>query len=203
VNAAPAEALRIGVVALQGAFDLHAEALRDCGADAVLVRLPVDLEGCDGVVLPGGESTTMGKLLVTSGLHEALAGRFASGMAVFGTCAGMILCARTLADDLPNDAEPFGLLDITVRRNAYGRQVESFETDLEVEGLDGGPFRGVFIRAPIVESCGAEVEVLAWQNGQAALLRQGPVLACSFHPELTDDRRIHQLFCDLTAKETR
>lgn len=202
MNAAAGDPVRVGVVALQGAFALHAAALRDCGADVVLVRTPGALAGCDAVVLPGGESTTMGKLLETSGLRCALAERFDRGTPVFGTCAGMILCARELEGAGGNDAEPFGLVDIAVRRNAYGRQVESFETEVDVAGLDS-PFRAVFVRAPIVEAAGPGVEVLAWQNGRAVLVRQGCALLSSFHPELTADRRIHRMFCEIVLEEAR
>lgn len=191
----------IGVVALQGAFALHAEALADCGAPVRTVRLPDDLAGCDAVVLPGGESTTMGKLLDSSGLRGPLGERLAGGMPAFGTCAGLILCAREVLDPVPNDAAPFGVVDVAVRRNAYGRQVESFEADLVFEGIGPDPFRAVFIRAPVVESVGPGVEVLGWQNGHAVLARQGPVLVAAFHPELTRDRRIHRCFVDL-AKES-
>lgn len=191
----------VGVVALQGAFGLHVDALADCGAAATTVRLPGDLTRCDAVVLPGGESTTMGKLLDSAGLRGPLGERLQEGMPVFGTCAGLILCAREVLDPVPNDVAPFGVVDVSVRRNAYGRQVESFEEDLVVEAIGPEPFRAVFVRAPIVESAGPDVEVLGWQNGHAALVRQGPVLVASFHPELTGDRRIHRYFVDL-AKES-
>lgn len=191
----------IGVVALQGAFGLHVDALSDCGAAVTTVRLPADLARCDAIVLPGGESTTMGKLLDSSGLRGPLGERMLAGMPVFGTCAGLILCAREVLDPVPNDAAPFGVVDMRVRRNAYGRQVESFEEDIEVAAIGAETFRAVFVRAPAVESTGPEVEVLGWQNGHAALAREGPVLVASFHPELTGDRRIHRYFVDL-AKES-
>lgn len=191
----------VGVVALQGAFGLHVEALRDCGATVRTVRLPDDLPRCDAVVLPGGESTTMGKLLASSGLRAPLGERFRDGMAVFGTCAGLILCAREVIDAVPNDAAPFDAIDLSVRRNAYGRQVESFEQDLAVEAIGPDPFPAVYIRAPVVDSVGPEVEVLGWQNDDPVLARQGPVLVATFHPELTPDRRIHRYFLDL-AKES-
>jgi 5'-phosphate synthase pdxT subunit len=187
--------VRVGVVALQGAFARHIGMLRRSGSTAVPVRTPEDLNGCDAVVLPGGESTTIGKLLDSSGLRSELADRLAAGLPALGTCAGLILLAREIVAPVPNDAHPFGAIDLCVRRNAFGRQVDSFEADLDVAGLDA-PFHGVFIRAPWIESYGAGVEVLAWQNGHAVMARQGPVVVCSFHPELTDDTRIHALFVD-------
>lgn len=190
----------IGVVALQGAFALHVEALADCGALVHKVRLPADLNGCDAVVIPGGESTTMGKLLESSGLRGPLGERLAAGMPTFGTCAGLILCAREVLDPVPNDAAPFGVIDVVVRRNAYGRQVQSFEADLQISAVGTDPFRGVFVRAPVVESVGPGVEVLSWQNGRAVLARQGPVLVAAFHPELTRDRRVHGYFVDLARE---
>lgn len=190
----------IGVVALQGAFGLHVDALHDCGVSTVAVRLPADLERCDAVVLPGGESTTMGKLLESSGLRAPLAGRLAAGMPALGTCAGMIMCATEVLDPVPNDAAPFGVVDISLRRNAYGRQVESFEADLDIAAIGAPPFRAVFIRAPVVERVGPDVEVLAWQNGTAVLARDGAVVVGSFHPELTDDRRVHRYFSDLVEE---
>lgn len=190
----------IGVVALQGAFGLHVDALRDCGATVATVRLPADLGPCDAVVLPGGESTTMGKLLDSSGLRAPLAERLAAGMPTFGTCAGMILCAAEVLDPVPNDPAPLGAVDISVRRNAYGRQVESFEADLDVAALGEASLRAVFIRAPVVERVGPGVDVLAWQNGSAVLARDGTVVVCSFHPELTGDRRVHRYFSDLVEE---
>jgi len=190
----------VGVVALQGAFALHIDALTDCGTPARAVRLPADLAGCDAVVLPGGESTTMGKLLDTSGLRDPLRERLAAGMPAFGTCAGLILCVTEVLDPVPNDASPFGVVDAVARRNAYGRQVESFETDLAIDAIGPEPFRAVFIRAPVMESVGPGVDVLGWQNDHAVLARQGPVLVGSFHPELTGDRRIHQYFVDLVKE---
>lgn len=190
----------IGVMALQGAFGLHVEALRDCGAAVRTVRLPTDLALCNAVVLPGGESTTMGKLLESSGLRSSLSERLEAGMPALGTCAGMILCATEVLDPLPNDPAPLGVVDVSVRRNAYGRQVESFEADLDVAAFGEAPLRAVFIRAPVVERVGPGVEVLAWQNGSAVLARDGAVLVCSFHPELTGDRRVHRCFRDLVEE---
>ena len=182
----------VGVLALQGAFAAHERALSRCGATTRHVRLPVDLDGLDALVLPGGESSTMSKLLVSSGLFDELKGRLHDGLPVFGTCAGMILLAADILDGRP-DQHSFGVLDIAVRRNAYGRQNESFETELDVDGLDR-PFHAVFIRAPRVESSGPAVEVLARHDRAPVVVRQGTAVVASFHPELTDDTRLHQLF---------
>jgi 5'-phosphate synthase pdxT subunit len=173
---------RIGVLALQGNFREHAAMLRRLGASVVEVRKPDQLEGLDGLVVPGGESTTMMRLMRLYGLDEALR-RFAQP--VFGTCAGMIVL----------DRDHLGLVDIGVRRNAFGRQVASFETDLEVGGVDE-PVRAVFIRAPWIDDAGPEVEVLAEVDGHPVLAREGRFLVAAFHPELTDDTRVHELFMD-------
>lgn len=186
---------RIGVLALQGAFAAHLGVLRRLGADACEVRLPVDLDECDALVMPGGESTTMSKLLETSALFDPIAKRIADGMPVFGTCAGMILLAREVLDGR-SDQRSFGAIDIAVQRNAYGRQVDSFETDIVIGVLDD-PFHAVFIRAPRIRRCGADVEILAEHEGAPVLVRSNAVMAASFHPELTDDDRVHQLFLDL------
>jgi 5'-phosphate synthase pdxT subunit len=188
----------VGVLALQGAFDIHRQRLHDLGVDTRLIRTPDDLEGTDAVVLPGGESTTMSRLLSTSGLFDVLKGRLADGMPVLGTCAGMILCATEALDARP-DQRGFDLIDLTVRRNGYGRQLDSFEVDLDVAGLDQ-PFHAVFIRAPLVERIGGDVEVLAEHDGVPVLVRSGRCTVAAFHPELTDDTRLHRLFVDhLTA----
>ena len=186
--------LRIGVLALQGATAAHTEALSRLGADAVTVKVPSDLEGIDGLVLPGGESTTISFLLDSSGLRELLAARLAAGMPAFGTCAGMILLATDVLDGRP-DQQSFGVIDLAVRRNAFGRQVDSFEADLAVRGLEA-PFHAVFIRAPGVESAGPDVEVLAEVDGRPVLCRQGAIMVSAFHPELTDDLRLHEMFLD-------
>ena len=186
---------KVGVLALQGASKRHVEALHALGAHAVEVRTPQDLCGIEGLVLPGGESTTMSKLLDLSDLFEPVAERLADGMPAFGTCAGLILLAKEILDGRA-DQRSFGVLDLAVRRNGFGRQVDSFESDVAVHGLGGGGFPAVFIRAPVIERVGAGVEVLATVSGQAVLCRQGPVLAAAFHPELSDDLRLHQLFLE-------
>ncbi len=165
------------------------------GAEPVTVRLPGDLDDVDALVLPGGESTTMSMLLESSQLFAPLAERLAGGLPVFGTCAGMILLGREILDGRP-DQRCFGAVDITVRRNAFGRQVDSFESDLAVAGVDGPPVHAVFIRAPVVETVGDDVDVLASVDGRPVLCRQGNVLVAAFHPELGDDPRLHELFID-------
>lgn len=185
--------MKVGVLALQGASARHVDMLARAGAAPVEVRTPADLDAVDAVVLPGGESTTMSMLLESSGLVDPLAARLADGMPAFGTCAGMILLGREVLDGRP-DQRCFGAVDVTVRRNAFGRQVDSFEADLPVEGLAGGPVHAVFIRAPVVEAVGPAVEVLATVDGRPVLCRQGPVLVAAFHPELGDDPRLHELF---------
>ena len=189
----------VGILALQGAVREHAEALAGLGIRAVTVRTADDLDQVDALVLPGGESTTMSMLLDSSGLLEPLRKRLAAGMPAFGTCAGMILLANEVFDGRP-DQHQLGAIDIGVRRNAFGRQVQSFETDLEVEGLDQ-PFHAVFIRAPAVERVGDGVEVLARVDGRdgtarAVLCRRGPILVAAFHPELSGDSRLHRLFLE-------
>ena len=190
---------RIGVLALQGAFAAHAEKFVALGADVVEVRRPEHLTGLDGLVLPGGESTTMSNLLVSSGLDRPLAEAIDSGLAVFGTCAGMILLSTNILDGR-DDQISFSAIDATVRRNAYGRQVDSFECDLAVTSLDS-PLHAIFIRAPAIEKLGSDVEVLASWNGAPVLIRSGHVMAASFHPELTADSRIHRLFLDLVESQ--
>jgi 5'-phosphate synthase pdxT subunit len=188
--------VKVGVLALQGASAKHAAMLARLGAEPVAVRAPAHLDDVDALVMPGGESTTISMLLASSGLFDPLAARLADGMAVFGTCAGMILLATRVLDGR-DDQRFFGALDATVRRNAFGRQVDSFEADLAVSGWDQGqPLRAVFIRAPVVEEVGPGVDVLASVSGQPVLCRQGPVLAAAFHPELGDDHRLHEYFLD-------
>jgi 5'-phosphate synthase pdxT subunit len=195
----------VGVLALQGAFAEHRRALEALGQRVVEVRVPTDLHGVVALVVPGGESTTISMLLDSSGLRAPLAERLASGMPALGTCAGMILLAERVLDGRP-DQRSFGALDIDVRRNAFGRQVDSFEADLDLLDLDGaavdgGPLHAVFIRAPGVERVGPGVEVLATVGGRPVLCRQGVVMASAFHPELVDDLRVHQLFVSLVESE--
>ncbi len=192
----------VGVLALQGAVREHCQALTGLGIIPVEVRTPSDLEGVDMLVLPGGESTTMSLLLDSSGLTEPLNERLREGMPAFGTCAGMILLGTRIVDGRP-DQRALGAIDIDVRRNAFGRQVDSFEADLEVEGLANG-FHAVFIRAPVVERVGPEVEVLATVTDaegrpRPVLCRQGPILVAAFHPELSGDSRLHEQFLKSAA----
>lgn len=184
---------KVGVLALQGAFTRHADALAALGAHPVEVRVPDDLAGIDAIVLPGGESTTLSRLLETAGLFDPIAERLADGLPALGTCAGMILLASSVLDGRP-DQRCFGAIDVVVRRNAFGRQVDSFEADLPVAGLAGGAFPAIFIRAPVVEHVGAGVEVLACVGDAPVLCRQGAVLVAAFHPELSGDLRLHQKF---------
>jgi len=189
---------RIGILALQGDVREHANALRDVGAEPIEVRLPRDLVGLDGLILPGGESTTMRKLIDLYGLREPIVALAHGGAALYGTCAGMILLADRIAD---GDEPVLRLLDITVERNAYGRQLDSFEADLAIPSLGDEPLHGVFIRAPVVSEVGPDVEVLARDpDGRPIAVRQGRVMATAFHPELTGDRRIHRLMLELIAR---
>ncbi|WP_409179887.1 pyridoxal 5'-phosphate synthase glutaminase subunit PdxT [Amycolatopsis sp. VS8301801F10] len=200
----------VGVLALQGAVREHVAMLESAGARAVPVRRPSELSEVDGLVLPGGESTTMSRLLETFELLEPLRERIAGGLPAFGSCAGMILLARQVLDGRP-DQQQLGGLDVVVRRNAFGRQVDSFEADLPFAGLDGGPLRAVFIRAPWVEKAGDGVEVLATvpdpeeppdgpRADRIVAVRQGAVVATAFHPEITRDERVHRLFVELVRK---
>jgi len=190
--------MKAGVLALQGAFREHREVLDALGVDAVEVRTPEQLAGIDALLLPGGESTTMTRLLATSGLRAPLLDRLGEGLPVLGTCAGLILVAREVLDGRP-DQEPLAAIDLTVRRNAYGRQRDSFEADLVVTGLAGGTFPGVFIRAPAIERVGPGVEVLAEHDDRPVLVRQGAVWVSTFHPEIAGDLRIHQAFLQEVA----
>jgi 5'-phosphate synthase pdxT subunit len=190
--------MKVGVLALQGDVREHVGALERAGATAVQVRYSDELADVDALVLPGGESTTIGKLLDRFDLLEPLRERARSGMPLYGTCAGLILMARAIEG--PQDApHRLGLMDLTVRRNAYGRQVDSFETDLDVEGLDER-YRAVFIRAPVVERTGERVEVLASVDGKPVLVRQGRLLASTFHPEMTGDNRVHSMFVGMVRE---
>ena len=190
--------MRVGVLALQGDFREHLFALEECGITASIVRRPEELAAVDALVLPGGESTAIANLARSFEVFEPLKSRIATGMPVYGSCAGMILLADRVLDAAVGQ-ETFGGLDITVRRNAFGRQVDSFETDLEFAGITNAPVRAVFIRAPWVESVGSQVEVLA-NFHHAVAVRQGALLATSFHPELTGDNRIHRFFIESIAR---
>jgi pyridoxal 5'-phosphate synthase pdxT subunit len=196
-----ADDLVIGVLAVQGDVREHLRALTEAGARAVPVRRRSELDDVDALVLPGGESTTIDKLTRAFGLREPLLKRLATGMPAYGSCAGMILLADRVQDAIEGQLT-LGGIDMTVRRNAFGRQVDSFEEDLDVAGVDGPPVRAVFIRAPWVESVGPDVEVLARveggpADGRIVAVRQGNLLATSFHPEITGDIRVHRLFVDL------
>jgi pyridoxal 5'-phosphate synthase pdxT subunit len=196
----------IGVLALQGDVAEQLRALTGCGARAVPVRRPAELDEVDGVLLPGGESTTIAKLAATFELMEPLRKRVADGTAVYGSCAGMILLADRILDGVPGQ-ETIGGIDMTVRRNAFGRQVDSFEERIHVAGIAGEPFHAVFIRAPWVESVGEPVEVLGSVEagpaaGRIVAVRQGHLLATSFHPELTGDPRVHALFVEMVRERT-
>jgi 5'-phosphate synthase pdxT subunit len=186
--------VRIGVLALQGAFREHIISVEALDASAVAVRLPRQLDDCDGLIIPGGESTAISKLMVSYGFYEPIQNRHAKGMAVWGTCAGAILIAKEIVDGIP-DQRGLEIMDISVRRNAYGRQVDSFEADLEFAHLDA-TYRGVFIRAPWIESVGDGVEVLAEHEGHIVAAQQGNLMATTFHPELTGDPRIHRHFVE-------
>lgn len=190
--------MRVGVLALQGDFREHLFSLEECGVSASIVRRPRELAAVDALVLPGGESTAIANLARSFDMFEPLKARIAAGMPVYGSCAGMILLADRIIDAAVGQ-ETFGGLDITVRRNAFGRQVDSFETDLEFKGITNPPVRAVFIRAPWVESVGATVEVLATFD-HAVAVRQGGLFATSFHPELTGDNRIHRFFIESVAR---
>ncbi|MBT2527310.1 pyridoxal 5'-phosphate synthase glutaminase subunit PdxT [Streptomyces sp. ISL-99] len=186
----------IGVLALQGDVREHLIALAVADATARPVRRPEELDELDGLVIPGGESTTMSKLAVLFGMQEPLRERIKDGMPVYGTCAGLIMLADKILDPRSGQ-ETFGGIDMIVRRNAFGRQNESFEAKVEIAGIEDGPVEGVFIRAPWVESVGAQAEVLAEHDGHIVAVRQGNALATSFHPELTGDHRVHRLFTEM------
>jgi 5'-phosphate synthase pdxT subunit len=195
--------MKIGVLALQGAFIEHEQMLQRLGVEAVEVRLPQDLEGCAGVIIPGGESTTIGKLAVQYNLIEPLREMARSGKPLWGTCAGLIFMAK----DVQRDQPLLGLMDVTVQRNAFGRQVDSFEANINIKGVDGDkPFHAIFIRAPLIESVGDGVEVLARveKDNQAVIVaaRQGNLLVTSFHPELSRDDRFHRYFVKMAESKT-
>ena len=193
--------MRIGVLAMQGAFAEHITMLRKLKVEALPVRLPSELEGMDGLVIPGGESTSISNLITTYKLAGEVRRLAKEGLPVFGTCAGMILLAREISD---SDVEPLGLMDITVRRNAFGRQKDSFEEELAIPVLGEKPFLGIFIRAPLIEQVNGKTEVLArLGDGTIVAARQGKLLAVAFHPELTDDLRFHQYFLDIAAEDSK
>lgn len=185
----------VGVLALQGAFDAHVQRLTELDLESRLVKNTSDLVDLDGIILPGGESTTMSNLLVTSDLGAELSKRLHDGLPVFGTCAGMIMMARTIHDGRP-DQISLDVMDIQVRRNGYGRQNDSFEQDISISSLDS-PFHALFIRAPVIESIGNDVEVLASIDERPVLVRQAYALASSFHPELVTDLRVHEIFLSI------
>ena len=189
--------MKVGVLALQGAFKLHVQALKRLGVEAVEVRTLENFEASQAIIIPGGESTTMSFLLESSGIFEALQERSNNGMPILGTCAGMILLSSKITDGR-NDQKPLKLIDIEVRRNGYGRQIDSFESDLMIKGFENF-FKGVFIRAPLVESVGENVDVLAELNGQPIMCRQESTIVTSFHPELADDDRIHAEFLEMVS----
>jgi len=183
----------VGILALQGAFREHGQSLVKCGVNVIEVRKPEDLDKCSALVMPGGESTTIGKLLNEWSLMDVIIKRTQEGMPLFGTCAGVILMAK----EIKGSNQPrLGLLDVEVVRNASGRQVDSFEIDLTVEGLDE-PFTSVFIRAPYITKVGSDVQILSKHDDKIVMVKQGNLLGCSFHPELTDDLRVHQYFVNM------
>jgi pyridoxal 5'-phosphate synthase pdxT subunit len=187
--------MKIGVLASQGAFAEHIKTLHKLDIEAVPVRLPEELKGVDGLILPGGESTTISKLLHAYDLMRKIKSLAGDGVPIFGTCAGMILMAKQIYG---NNTTSLGLMDITVKRNAFGRQVDSFETELKIPALGKVPFPAVFIRAPVIESCEKDVEVLArLDDNTVVAVKQGKLLATAFHPELTNDLRFHQYFLDI------
>ncbi len=189
--------MRIGVLASQGAFAEHITILHRLGVEALPVRLPHELEGLDGLIIPGGESTSISKLMLDYNLISKIRNLAKSGLPIFGTCAGMILLANEIPD---SKVEPLGVMNIRVRRNAFGRQRESFETELSIPVLGEKPFSGVFIRAPLIEQTNSDVEILAkLATGSSVAARQGKLLVSTFHPELTDDLRFHQYFLDIVA----
>ena len=191
--------MQVGVLALQGAFAAHSDCLTSIGVQSVEVRTPEQLSSVDALLMPGGESSTMSQLLESSGLFDPVAIRIKDGMPVFGTCAGMILLASEILDGR-SDQRNFSAIDISVRRNAFGRQVDSFESTIST---DVGDFQGVFIRAPRIERVGADVQVLGSIANEPVLVRQGNVLAASFHPELSNDARLHEYFVSITANRKK
>jgi len=194
---------RVGVLAMQGAVEAHVKAVEAAGGEAVPVRTPEQVAACDALILPGGESTTIGKLMARYGVDAAVRDAHAAGKPIYGTCAGMILLARDIVSGAERGGQPtLGLLDVAVARNAFGRQVDSFETDIDAPEVAGGePVRGVFIRAPYVAEAGPGVDVLARYDDHIVLVRQDNVLASAFHPELTDDDRVHRYFLGMLNRD--
>jgi 5'-phosphate synthase pdxT subunit len=189
--------LNIGVLAVQGDFAEHCHVLRSIGADATEVRLPEQLQGLDGLIIPGGESTTLSRLMSLYGLRQPVADMASAGQAVWGTCAGMIMLASEITEE---DPVPLAMMDVGVRRNAFGRQVDSFEQDLEIKGLGTDPYHAIFIRAPVIIRIGEDVDVLsALPDGRPVAVRESNLLATAFHPELTDDARIHRYFVEMAG----
>lgn len=187
----------IGVLALQGAFREHQKILADCGVESLQVKKAEQLDGIKGLIIPGGESTTIGKLLCEFNLFEPILSLAKQGLPVYGTCAGMIVLAKEIVD---SNQSRLGLMDIVVQRNAFGRQIESFEADLQIPALGEKPYRAVFIRAPLILKTGVDVDVLAQWEGKVVFARQGIFLVSSFHPELTEDMRIHRYFLEVVKK---
>ena len=196
--------MNVGVLALQGDFREHLSALGDCGVTGKLVKTAAEINAIDALIIPGGESTTISKLAKAFGLFDLISKRISEGMPTYGSCAGMILVAKTILDPA-SDQDTFGGIDMEVRRNAFGRQTESFEVDLDFKTISGAPIRGVFIRAPWVESHGSQVEILATVEisgvQHPVAVRQGSVLATAFHPELTGDNRVHRYFLEDVCKK--
>jgi len=191
--------MKIGILALQGAFAEHLGILEGLGAELALVRLPGELEGLNGLIIPGGESTTMSRLMLEYQLHQPLKDRALAGFPVLGICAGMVLLAKRISD---SSLQTLGLMDMAVRRNAFGSQADSFETDLQIPALGQEPFHGVFIRAPVIEGANSTVELLArLDDGRAVAARQGKLLAAAFHPELGSDVRLHRYFLDMASSD--
>jgi 5'-phosphate synthase pdxT subunit len=189
--------MKIGVLASQGAFIEHINILKQLDTEATPVRLPGELKGLDGLIIPGGESTSIGKLMSAYNLMDKVSAMAKEGLPIFGTCAGMILMAKNISG---NTVKTMGLMDITVTRNAFGRQVDSYETELAIPVLGKSPFPAVFIRAPVIEHCAKNVEVIArLKDGKIVAAREGKMLAAAFHPELTSDTRFHQYFLDIVT----
>ncbi len=193
--------MKVGVLALQGDVREHIVALNECGANAFPVKTYEEISAIDALVIPGGESTTISKLAKSFNLFDLISERIKDGMPTYGSCAGLILLANKVEDAIAGQ-ESFGGLDVVARRNAFGRQVDSFEIELEIKGLSAPKFRAVFIRAPWIESIGENVELLASFSGHAVAVRQKNLLATSFHPELTSDHRLHRYFLDVICKES-